>query len=1066
MDTPSFKEDHVSQVPAIQLLVNLGYTYLSPTEALRLRGGKESAVLLEPVLLEQLSRLNAINYKGEVHAFNEQNLASCVRALKDAPLNEGLITANEKIYDLLTLGTTREQRVNGDKKSFSLHFIDWEHPERNVFHVTEELSVLRTNGRERYRPDLVLYVNGIPFVVIECKRPDSKKPLEAAISQQLRNQQPGGIMPLYVYNQLTLALATTLASYATVGTEPEFWSTWREGPKDNIELLNAVNRPLPKAVKDELFGDRYRYVRAHFDALENKGRLLTEQDRYLYHLCRPERLLDLTRNFVVYDNGVKKVARYQQYFAIKKTMRRVRVRDGGRRRGGVIWHTQGSGKSLTMVMLANAIAEDPTIRNPKIVIVTDRVSLDDQIYKTFQKCDVAVHQAATGTNLIELLESPSDAIVTTVINKFEAAVRRRSKNPFTSDDIFVLIDEGHRTQYGTFNVAMRRVFPNACFLAFTGTPLKQKEKQTANKFGGIIDSYTVKQAVEDGAVVPLYYEGRLAELEVAARPLEAKFDRLTANLSNQQVQDFKQKYARAEHVDKAQQVIDTVARDISDHYVDNWRGTGFKAQLVARDKLTAVKFYNAIGAIPGGATRALIISPPDMREGEEDAFDEADDLVKKFWNKMMAEHTTAERYTTNLIGRFKTNEAPEIIIVVDKLLTGFDAPFNRTLYLTRTLRGHTLLQAIARVNRLAPGKDYGLIIDYAGVLEELHNALKEFGADYDPDELAGTVVNVSEAVTGIPQKHSELWAIFAGIDNRADPQAYQEILRDDPTRDLFYDLLSQYARLLKLGLSSLEWTEATGDEQVRKYKDDLGLFASVRAAARNINSDAVDYGEYEKQIQKLIDQHVTSYEVERITEQVNIFEVDAFAAEVEKVVGLGSKADLIASRTARHLNERMDDDKALYQRFSKMLQDIIEDYRQRRITEAEYLARVKDLRDKVLAGTDSSVPAPLRDHPEAQAFYGATMTVFNEHHADQPRAAELAVATGLRIDEIVRGIVLDGGKPVVDWVKKDKLTGPLALAIEDYLFDVLGDEQGFPLSEDEVDDLVAEYLNIAKRRYA
>lgn len=1066
MDTPSFKEDHISQIPAIQLLVNLGYTYLSPTEALRLRGGKESAVLLEPVLLEQLSRLNEINYKGETHAFSEQNLASCVRALKDAPLNEGLITANEKIYDLLTLGTTREQRVTGDKKSFSLRFIDWERPERNVFHVTEELSVLRTNGRTHYRPDLVLYVNGIPFVVIECKRPDSKKPLAAAISQQLRNQQPGGIMPLYVYNQLTLALATTMASYATVGAEPEFWSTWREGVQDNKEILRAINRPLDADTKDELFGDRFRYVRAHFDELERKGRLITEQDRYLYHLCRPERLLDLTRNFVVYDNSVKKIARYQQYFAIQKTMSRVRIRDGGRRRGGVIWHTQGSGKSLTMVMLANAIAEDPTIRNPKIVIVTDRVSLDDQIYKTFQKCDVAVHQAATGTNLIELLDSKSDAIVTTVINKFEAAVRRRSNSPFTSEDIFVLIDEGHRTQYGTFNVAMRRVFPRACFLAFTGTPLKQKEKQTANKFGGIIDSYTVKQAVADGAVVPLYYEGRLAELEVASRPLNAKFERLTDNLNSQQVNDFKKKYARAEHIDKAQQVIDTVAQDISDHYVDNWRGTGFKGQLVARDKLTAVKFYNAIGVIPGGATCELIISAPDMREGEESAFEETDDLVKKFWKKMMAAHTTTERYTTSIIGRFKTNEAPEIIIVVDKLLTGFDAPFNRTLYLTRTLRGHTLLQAIARVNRLAPGKDYGLIIDYAGVLEELHGALKEFGTDYDPDELVGTVVNVSEAVTGIPQKHSELWAIFAGITSKTDLQAYQEVLADDPTRDLFYDLLSQYARLLKLGLSSVDWTEATGDEQVKKYKHDLGFFAKLRAAARNIYSDAVDYGEYEKQIQKLIDQHVTSYQVEQITEQVNIFEVDAFAAEVEKIVGLGSKADLIASRTARHLNERMDDDKTMYQRFSKMLEDIIEDYRQRRITEAEYFATVKDLRDKVLSGTDSTVPAPLRNHPEAQAFYGNTLTVFEANHPQEPRSAELAVAAGLRIDEIVRSIVLDDGKPVVDWVKKDKLTGPLAQAIEDYLFDTISGEQGFLLSEDDVDDLLAAYLLTAKRRYA
>jgi len=497
MTTPSFKEDHISQIPAIQLLCNLGYVYLSPDEALALRGGKTSNVLLEPILKQQLSKINNIHYKGEDYKFNEGNIVSGINALHDAPLQEGLVSANEHIYDLITLGKSVEQSIIGDKKSYNLRYIDWDNIGNNVFHVTEEFSVMRSTSKDTYRPDLVLFVNGIPVVVIECKRPDHKDNIEQAISQHLRNQQDDGIKDLFVYSQLLLSIATNVASFGTTCTKPKFWSQWREkhetdkAEKEQTKALEKLkNTNLPTEVKDKLFGaDRYRYVRTYFDELQQEQVAVTVQDIYLYNLCRPERLIQLIHDYTIFDAGVKKVARYQQYFAIEKTRRRIAtIGDNGKRLGGVIWHTQGSGKSLTMVMLAQAIAMHPDIRNPKIVIVTDRVDLDDQIYGTFKKCDLPVLQADSGKQLVEYLESKSDAVVTTIINKFEAAVKRRKK-PFQSPNIFVLIDEGHRTQYGEFNVNMQKAFPNACFLAFTGTPLRKKEKDTANKFGGLIDSY-------------------------------------------------------------------------------------------------------------------------------------------------------------------------------------------------------------------------------------------------------------------------------------------------------------------------------------------------------------------------------------------------------------------------------------------------------------------------------------------------------------------------------------------------------------------------------------------------
>ncbi|MCB0855661.1 MAG: type I restriction endonuclease subunit R, partial [Bacteroidetes bacterium] len=377
MPTPSFQEDHISQIPAIQMLVNLGYTYLTPEEALNLRGGKTSGILLEPALKTQLATLNQIHYKNKYYPFSDANLNTAIQALKDYPIQEGYITASEYIYNLLTLGNSLEQSIEGDKKSFTLQYIDWEKPERNVYHVTEEMSVLRNASHEHYRPDIVLFVNGIPFCVIECKRPDMKDPLDQAISQHLRNQQEDGIRGLYVYSQLCLSLATNQAKYGTNATKPKFWSKWQEKFRSEKEEKNwkdqvfqLKNTPLAPAVKDKLFQERFRYVRHYFDALEKEEIKPTIQDEYLYALCRPDRMLDLAFRFTLYDEGVKKVARYQQFFAVKQTLERVKKLEKGRRKGGVIWHTQGSGKSLTMVMLAQAFVLDKRIRNPKIILVT------------------------------------------------------------------------------------------------------------------------------------------------------------------------------------------------------------------------------------------------------------------------------------------------------------------------------------------------------------------------------------------------------------------------------------------------------------------------------------------------------------------------------------------------------------------------------------------------------------------------------------------------------------------------------------------------------------------------
>ena len=899
-----------------------------------------------------------------------------------------------------------------------------------------------------------------------------KEPLAQAISQHLRNQQEDGIRALYVYSQITLSIAQQEAAYATNATPEKFWAKWQEKFTNNEEeqqykstLQRLKNIPLLSSEKDNLFSGRFKYVRQFFDALETENILPTVQDEYLYGLCRPERLIDIIFNFVLFDNGEKKIARYQQFFAIKKSMQRINQLEGGRRKGGVIWHTQGSGKSLTMVMLAQAIAMEPNIRNPKIILVTDRTDLDNQITGTFRKCGRFVENAATGQRLAELLESKSDAVVTTIINKFSAAMKKISK-PLESHDIFVLVDEGHRTQHGTFNVEMQKTLPNACFIAMTGTPLFKKDKSTAAKFGGIIDAYTVDQAVKDKAVVPLLYEGRVAKQIVNENPIDTFFGMISEPLTEYQRADLKRKFSRADQLNSAEQKIYAIAWNISLHFRDNWQGTPFKAQLVCDKKVNAIRYKEFLDEI-GILTSEVLISPLDEREGEESAYEKSTDKENRFWKKMIDEHGNSKSYEKNIISRFKNQKDPEIIIVVDKLLTGFDEPKNTVLYLTRNLQGHKLLQAIARVNRIYPDKEFGYIIDYYGVIENLDDALELYSSfeDFDNDDLVGTLNNISDEIKKLPQKNSELWDIFKTIANRRDAEAYQVLLKDEAIRVVFYDKLAAFAKGLKLALSSIQFHEETNEKTISRYKEDLAMFLKLRLAVVERYSDAIDYKQYEGQIQKLIDTHITTDHVETITELVNIFDKEKFQLEVEKTTGQAAKADKIASRTSKHISEKIDEDPAFYKKFSQLLKEAIYDYEAKRINEAQYLKKVKDIMDSVLSHTDSDIPEALKDRDIAKAFYGLCIESLDDKIKDDVVRKEISIQAALNIDELIQNAVLDNGKTIIEWQYKSNITGKLQIEIGDYLIDEVRDKYSINLTFGEMDEIANKCIEVAKIRY-
>jgi type I restriction enzyme R subunit len=1101
MPTPSFSEDDISQIPALHLLIQMGFQYLTPEQALDARGGRTASVLLERILKEQLHKLNQIQYKGRSYDYSEANLNTAILQLRDLPLNEGFMAANKAYYDLITLGTSLEQTIDGDKKSFSLQYIDWANPANNVYHVTEEFSVLRTERDDHYRPDIVLFVNGIPMVVIECKSPRIKDPMDEAIRQHNRNQADDGIRPLYMYSNLLLSLSSNEALYGTTATAREFWGVWKERLDSEAEkqqylvgLYALKNSPLSAEAKRQLFSGRFAYIQTQFDQWLANGVTVTEQDKLLYDLCRPTRLLDLFFNFIVYDDGVKKITRYQQYFAIHKTLTQINnFTPDGIRNGGVIWHTQGSGKSLTMVMLAQLIAT--RIRNPKIVLVTDRIDLDDQITETFQKCKKEVVQATTGasetirkklngqpdespnssghrrdTSLLGLLHEKSDAIITTLIHKFEAALKS-SSSPFTSSDMFILVDEGHRSQSNTFHTNMRRLFPNACFIAFTGTPLMKKEKSTALKFGGVIDDYTIKRAVEDKAVVPLLYEGRHHLMSANEKPLDTYFDKIAEPLTDYGKADLKRKYSSKSILNKADQVVYARAWNIVEHFVDNFQGTGLKGQLVAPNKLTAIKYKEYIDEIGSGdptkkVTCEVVISAPDEREGSDDAYSKPNDKVLAFWHSLMDKYNKKPSvYEKSVINAFKKQDTPELLIVVDKLLTGFDAPRNTVLYLTRQLRDHTLLQAIARVNRLYPGKEYGFIIDYYGNLGNLDSALNTYSEagfdEFDEDDLARTLTNLNEEIKKLPQAHSELWDIFKSIKNRYDEAAYEELLYDEERRHVFYEKTTAFIKILKIALSSVDFQTYTPEKQITTYKRDAQFFLGLRVAVKRRYFDEANYKAFEPQIQKLIDKHIsTEGEALRITELVNLFDDEQRQAEVEKISGKAAKADHIASRTMKVINVKMNEDPVFYKKLAALIKDTIEAYHQERISEADFLRKARELEETAHSGQRTDIPEPLRANEVAQAYFGLTQTVLESVLTDKTRLANLA----LGIDAAIRAVVFDGGKPRIDWQSNLDIEGRIKIAIDDFLFDEK-EAHELPITTAQIDELTDECLKIAKIRY-
>lgn len=1024
-----YLEDNISKYPAIELLCKLGFTYISPEDCMAQRGSLYD-VLLKDILRKQLNIINQFEFGGITYKFTADNVEKAIKDL-DEPLTDGLVRTSEKIYNALMLGKSfLEKLADGTSKSFNLKYIDWEHPENNVYHVTEEFSCDSWDKQKNARPDIVLFVNGIPFAVIECKAPTISE--EQAVEQMIRNQGKEYIPQLFKYAQIVLATNKNAVKYATCGTGKNFWSIWREEQTEWQDKL--INQHIA-------------------------GREPTVQDRGIVSLLSPERLLKLTKYFTLYDGNIKKICRYQQFFAVEEIIKTINTNDtAGNRQSGVIWHTQGSGKSLTMVMVAKYILEEMRSCNPKVVIVTDRKELDKQIAKTFAHTRLSPARATSGKHLIELINKGSADVITSIINKFNTVENSGLKN--ASRDIFVLVDESHRSNYGSLATKMRTVFPNACYIGFTGTPLMKNEKNTMAKFGKLIHKYTIKDGVEDKAIVPLIYEGKFVDQNVDEDNIDLWFEQVTKRLNDAQKADLRDKWSTMKRLASTDARIKRIALDINLHFNEGYKNTGFKAMLACNFKKDAIRYQKCFEQF-GDLTTAVVISAPDMREGSEEVDESTDDLVVSFWNKMMNQHGNADDYEEAIKNKFIDGEI-DILIVCSKLLTGFDAPRTQVLYIDKELKDHSLLQAIARTNRLYEGKDFGLIVDYRGLINNLDSAMETYSGSgleqFDSADIKGIIVDVMACTGRLREAHSHLCDIFSTIKNKEDTEEIEQYLADAEIREKFYDALCVFGRALNMVLNSEKAYATFEKQEISKYQSAFIFYSKVRRSVKIRYADVIDNREYEKQMQNLLDTHMSVVGIKQITNPVDILNKEDLEKELEELGSLRSKADAITSHMTKSIKTHRDENPAYYDSFSKRIKESLEEYKNKVISEAEYLDKMKSIMADYRKGTTNiTYPEKIKGNVHAQAFYGVITAILDDE-IDINGNIDIISDISLEVTSIVQN------HDTVDWQTNKEIHNKIAQNIDD-MFYRLEKENGFVIDFDTIDKIIENVITVALRRF-
>jgi len=1054
LEKVNFDESKQSQLTAIELLLAMGYEYISAEDVLKERGGETNNFILSGIANKKLMEINSYEVKGEVHKFSQKEVHDAVEELEHTQY-EGLIDTSQKIYNTIMPthgGKTIKVNVGGKTVSKNFRFIDFEDPQNNSFHVTAEFTA---SGKQNIRPDIVCFINGIPFVVIENKK--SSVSTEEAIKQMNRNQGVEYCPKLFTYTQLLIGTNSKSFKYGTTGTPNKFYAVWKEKGISEEELNEQIEQLNAKQIDQDIYSkilfDLNGYTQHH---IQKTSRLPTEQDRGIFALLQPKRLLDLTKNGIVFDAGIKKISRYQQFFAINKMLNRVsetETTDSGivRRKGGLVWHTQGSGKSLTMVMFVKALIENPHITNPRVLIVTDRKDLDKQIKDTFKSCNLKkdVIQATSGQNLLELIKEKNLAVITTIVDKFDSASKNKANFVDEDQNIFVLIDEAHRSQSGKANIEMNRIIPNACYIGFTGTPLMQKDKESWKKFGGYIDKYTIDDALADNIILPLIYEGRYIPMEQNQEQIDRHTERITEGLTDENKKEL-QRYIGTKIIKDNPQRIVEIGYDVENHFIKHFKNTGLKAQLVAPSKYSAVLFQKFF-EIRGNVRTAVVISD-EHDDGDESNTHKAE--VVKYLDSVRKNHSSVSKYEKNVIDSFKYNDdGVEIIIVVDKLLTGFDAPRNTVLYLAKDLKDHNLLQAIARVNRLYENKKLpkrdGYIIDYSENAKNIDTAMRLFG-NFDAEDVQHTLIDVKDKIEELEQSYSLLNDLFKSIKGSDDDEEYVQMLSDEPTRETFYKALNSFIKNINECYVLQDFVHEF--KHLDSYTRDLKKFMELRKTASLQYADRIDLSEYKQSLVGILDKYVDAKGVELLTKQINITDRKQFEEAVNSLGSDTSKAEAVAAQTQKTISEKMDSDPEFFERFSKKISEVLKKMHDGKLADIEALKQLKLIGEDVISKKDDSLPKEIDENKGSDIFYRNLREDFENKNIKEDVYVEIIVEMFALIKE----------ETIVDWYKNIDVKRRMMNKLDDYLYDVVKGEKGINITDDDMKKIINDVMNLSE----
>ena len=998
--TASWDERYLAEDPVIELLESIGYT-LVPSEALDSeRNGFRETVLVGR-LATSLKRLNPW--------LSAPNVSRAVRSVTQVQA-ASLASANQRVHTLLTYGISVSQDRGDGMSNYTAMFFDFDEPNRNDWAVTRQYRVLGT--KQYVIPDIVVFVNGIPLAVVECKSPavgDSWK--KEAIEQLHRYQeadvrwQARGAPRLFETVQILIGTCRERAVYGTVGTVARFFLEWKEPYPLTINQLEKKMRRPP-----------------------------TPQDTLIYGLLEPRNLLDVVRNFVVFEveggRTVRKLARYKQFIAVNQAMHRIRSAKRLHERGGIVWHTQGSGKSLTMLWLALKLRRDATQQHPTVVIVTDRTELDRQISGVFVDCGFPNPERAESVrDLRQILEHPTGKTVMTTIQKFQGVTRRNGNaglplvHPTLTEEsnIFVMVDEAHRTQYANLAANMRNAMPNACFLGFTGTPIDKMDRSTFQTFGSYIDTYTIDQSVQDGATVPIYYEGRLPKLQIVGQTLDRVFDRVFRDCTEESRSVIRQRYANERSIAGAPRHIERICLDLIQHFEQFIAPNKFKAQIVTTSRHTAVTYKETLNRL-NSPESALIISANHNDEAR------------------LAQWRLRKDERDRLIERFKDREDRlSILIVCDMLLTGFDAPVEQVMYLDSPLKDHSLLQAIARVNRpCGEVKTFGLIIDYWGVSVNLQEALSVFSST----DIRRALTPSADEIPRLQRRHAAAIQFFHSVNDRTDLEACLRVLVREDTRALFDLAFRKFSQSMEMVLP---------DARALRYQSDLRWLGKIRWMAQSRYRDGrLDLSGCGEKVRKLIDDAVVADDIEILVKEVQLFSSE-FDQKLDKLSTDRAKASEIEHAIRHEISVRIAENPALYKSLRERLEEIIEKRRLERLDDAEQLSLFHHLRGDLQS--EGAMANRIDLGPRGFAFYGVLQQRCPDRGGDQAAGYNIANRDlASLIDEDVKAFT-----ELIDWEQKDDVQRQVRRLMKRRLRKS-GIDQGT------IELLVADFLALAKVR--